>query len=181
MFVYRFRCFLCVSVLYFELCVCVCVLQLMLKRPHFFDIEFDSIKPRRLDVCDFERDSIEAEKNGIDNEGWTSLLLGGWTPLGLSLQYLAQICKSLQKLPLSAGASTVIIGRPPQLLQVYIFNRCFSIFINQQRSILCIYESDVVLVLAGSRKKPKTSGPTIYQTNSKENNSIAQVCAYVYS
>ena len=76
-------------------------------------------------MCDFERNSIEAEKNGIDNEGWT--------PLG-----------------------------PPQLLQVYIFNRWFSIFINQQRSILCLYESDVVLVRAGSSKKPKTSGPTIY-------------------
>ena len=105
----------------------------MLKRPHFFDFEFDSIKALRVDVCDFERNSIEAEKNGIDNEGWTLLLLGGWTPLG-----------------------------PPQLLQVYIFNRWFSIFINQQRSILCLYESDVVLVRVGSRKKPKTSGPTIY-------------------
>ena len=61
----------------------------------------------------------------------------------------------------AAGASTVITGRPPQLLQVYIFNRWFSIFINQQQSILCLYESDVVLVRAGSRKKPKTSGPTI--------------------
>ena len=54
----------------------------VVKRPHFFDFEFDFIKSRRLDVCDFERNSIEAENNGIDNEGWTSLLLGGWTPLG---------------------------------------------------------------------------------------------------